>query len=206
MIPPLNPPNSDEDRERLADLVTRAHRDYAAPPTPIRGLEYVDVVLTGRRTWRQPAPDQLTANSHEGRMLEPDQLQRVVAADAAKVTNPVRDLAAALVEFADQLDSQGVVPLGIHVCTAHSQSPSQFYWDTGHVAQVVTTVRGVRREWLDQHRTPAKPVSNAVAPTDCACRNWAVDIRTGRWGVEHHPKCDGTGQHKSTSTEETPQP
>lgn len=32
--------------------------------------------------------------------------------------------------------------------------------------------------------------------TPCACHNWANDIRIG-WPNDHHPNCDGTGQHKS---------
>lgn len=209
MIPPNPAPVSDEDRTKLADRVYAAHRDYAQPPAPVRGLERADVILTGRTTWAQTVPDQLEdATTRFGEIPTEAEVYQNIANQAVAVANPVRELALALTRFADQLDRQGVVPLGIHVCTEHLQPATMMYWDYAQVprvAHVVTTVRGVRREWIEQHRTAADPVSAQLDPQKCACYTWTIaDARNADWwGRQHHPRCDGTGQHK---TEETPQP
>lgn len=41
-----------------------------------------------------------------------------------------------------------------------------------------------------------------IAPSECVCRNWAVEDmrRAPEYGREHHPRCDGTGQHKTATT------
>jgi hypothetical protein len=201
VIPPLTPPASDKDRERLADIVAGAHRHFAAPPVPIRCIDRADMVITSRTTWTQTAPERTLIEN--GIAMDDTEIQRVIAQEAAATPNPIRDLIALLTRFADQLDAQGVVPLGIHVCTAHVGEPGAYAYsyEPRPIAQVITTIRGVRREWIEQglgDTQPADTEAPQLTPRDCPCRNWAVhDIRaSNNWGIEHHPACDGTGQRK----------
>lgn len=65
------------------------------------------------------------------------------------------------------------------------------------------------RGWSAERVRRLRPYLNLrtrIPPRDCACINWAVDMRTGTWGFEHHLMCDGTGHHKTTATEAAPRP
>ncbi|HEX3781681.1 MAG TPA: hypothetical protein VHX38_18620 [Pseudonocardiaceae bacterium] len=157
MIPPRSAPASDKDRERLADVVAGAHQNFAAPPVPIHRIDRADMVITSRTTWTQTAPEHTVVDN--GIVMDDTEIHRVIAREASATPNPIRDLAAVLTRFADQLDTQGVVPLGIHVCTAHVPDHSTFAYsyEPRLIAQVVTTIRGVRREWIEQHHAVAEP-------------------------------------------------
>lgn len=163
MIPPMStsPLVTEEQRTRLVEMATTAHRRYNAPPIPVGRLEEIaDGIHSARFSWTQPLSEPADI---AGASTAEEGCRRI--AEAARATpNPLRDLAAELARYADALDRQGIVPLGVHLCTVHNPDPRSFAasWDGGPVvATVVTTVRGVSREWVD--RTSAAP---SDAPSD----------------------------------------
>jgi hypothetical protein len=120
---------------------------HMSPPVPVhRNLVGVDVEMVASSAWLQPAPERESVATFQFYNGEGE--AEVVALEAARTPNPLRSLAAALVVFADQLDRTGVVPLGIHVRTVYCSFGQTL---ERRVARVTTSVRGVRREWIDQH-------------------------------------------------------
>lgn len=150
MLPPMSPATltTDEQRAKLAEVVTAAHRRYNQPPNPVLFLDrFVDASHTSRFTWTQPASG--VSRRTEGSNV--DEVRRIAAETTRATPNPLRELAAALLTYADLLDRQGVVPLGVHMCTTYQSLPEHRMYldDNAEVAAVTTTVRGVSREWVD---------------------------------------------------------
>lgn len=131
------------------------------PPVPVDGItREADAVLTARSFWMQPiAPreeqDPFASRMTAGGVVETGAARRVARA-VSKTPNPLRELAASLLEFAAQLDANGLVPVGINVHTGY-QFADFFTQSQGQRAVVATTVRGVRREW----------VTEALEETEC---------------------------------------
>jgi hypothetical protein len=125
--------------------------EFHTPPVPVRGIEaHTDVVLTARSFWRQTIAQREEGEPYgynqaivDGRPVEVGAARRI-AVDVSRTPHPLRELAASLVEFADQLAVNGLVPLGINVHTSYEYG----VLDQSQRAVVVTTVRGVRREWV----------------------------------------------------------
>lgn len=142
----------DQAQARLARL-DRAHNE---PPCPVRGV-YVPALntythpetrITARFAWRQT-----TALDIELPYGAPEsEITKHIAGEAAATPNPLRELAAALLDFADQMDHHGIVPLGINVRTSHGMTNMN---DDRAAAVVETSVLGVRRDWVEQNTEAA---------------------------------------------------
>lgn len=127
------------------------------PPMPVRVHNLADVLLTARATWRQPTVPVLL-EPKPIRYDDPDWQTTMTtantgwaAANAGRAENPLRHLAHALLKFADQLDADGHVPLGVNITTAYESGDGALgFFDERLAAAVTVTVRGVRRAWIDQ--------------------------------------------------------
>jgi hypothetical protein len=140
----------------------KAQREWTTPPFPLSEVDQVDTVMTARQVWHQTIPDrEPTTSGWPTTPAEAEHQQREaeqrLARRAAATRNPLRELASALVAFADQLDEHGVVPLAINLTTGH-QAVFESVASERHafLAQVHVTVRGLRQQWVDA-RTAEEP-------------------------------------------------
>lgn len=141
--------------EQAANRIERMEQSHALPPTPINGVHtQADMVLTARSTWTQSTPPTV---EHKRYPFTEEEIARSLAEfkqDVARrvsgAPNPLRELAAALLEFADRLDANGVIPVGINVRTQHRLFDFTAVREDA-LAVVETSILGVRREWVEQH-------------------------------------------------------
>lgn len=76
----------------------------------------------------------------------------------------------------------------------------KYIWRAGDKGDPVTDLAKAR--WYIDREIERLTREQHVAPRDCACYTWTIADARGAdwWGKEHHPRCDGTGQHKAQQT------
>lgn len=129
-------------------------RELAHPPMPLP-LDHPEgpqPLMTSQWVWIQPPPD-FEAIPPDSNRMTPHESATIVEGRG----NPLRQLAAELLTAADQMDRDGVVPVGINVQTEYIVPYSSVLGrdrvlHKAKCAVVVFTTRGVRREWLDANR------------------------------------------------------
>lgn len=147
--------------EELAEETVRARyargkaieEALAVPPTPLDAALFGTDAPTMQmhRMWiqRPPNPEMLG-----GVAFAPEESPglRERAALVAATPNPLRELAAALVELADEMDAHLVTPVGLTVSTTHEWSWGAFQRRRGYgddrLAQVHVSAVGVSTEWV----------------------------------------------------------
>lgn len=137
------------DPGKEAEFIRRRARDFDQPPAPVRlgGPEGPTPVVVMRWAWMQPLVE-----DYETERPAAYQAPAEVVAQIEAHGNPLRQLAAALIDAADQADRDGFVPLGLNLETRYYPCNNMLlYRDRPHTAMVAVTARGVRREWLDRN-------------------------------------------------------
>lgn len=132
--------------EDAVALTNRRANQYDRPPVPVPlVLHFVDRVATMRTGWIQQV----------GPTPERDPRETATAGDvrrrAGEMPNPLRALAAHLLEFADQCDAHGLTPLGVNVQTDYESTHAAYLRgsDTAsNAAQVHVSARCVATEWI----------------------------------------------------------
>ncbi|AHH98302.1 hypothetical protein [Kutzneria albida] len=146
-------PHDDVNPELLA---VQTRREWTTPPWPVGSDQLLETTMAARHVWRQTLPEApspvespFVVGSPESTVggLEDHLAQRINA-----LPNPLRALAAALTEFADQLDEHGVVPVAVNLTTGHEKQYTSIEHDRyTRPAEVHVSIRGVQRSWLNTH-------------------------------------------------------
>lgn len=142
--------------EDAADFARLREQHFVHPPLPLPLArdDGPQPLVTMQWAWMQQYPTTDEMPTNEGQLLQPHHhVERIEA-----FGNPLRQLAAALIDAADQADRDGFVPLGINLETRYFM-PWSMYFRTNiepdrraQCALVAVTARGVRQEWLDRNR------------------------------------------------------
>jgi hypothetical protein len=139
---PPNPVNAQSLAKEVGAPTGVEHRHWSQPAPPVELLKQ-EVA----RIWRD-TPN----HSPEERHL---QETSAIARQVARVPNPLRSLAAALSELADDLDARMVIPVGVTLMSHHEVASEDLAPSTRHHrrAEVAISVATIGADWVREAAT-----------------------------------------------------
>lgn len=139
---PPNPVHAEELIRGTSAPVAVEHRHWDQPAPPVELLK-----REMDRIWRH-TPD----HSPEERHLRETS---AIARQVTRVPNPLRSLAAALSELADDLDARMVIPVGVTLMSHHEVAPEDLAPSAKDYqrAQVAISVATIGADWVREAAT-----------------------------------------------------